>query len=310
MHRRADAGRAATQSLRYGPDRAGRIVPRPGGDRDRERAPVQRDQGSARAADGDRGDPQGDQRVADRRATGVRFDRAECCESVWLQSRNYSPRGKIDRPEGDRGWERDGRGNGSAFQGNEENLSGAVRSRAQPRVACNRDGLDDRDRGYRGAGGRVLDRQGARQGRRFPFPDQRTADPGGLRHRSHRTGVRAAGRPLERQAAHTGADLCRPGGDRDRERAPVQGAGGAHRSTDEIRRPADRARRGEPDAQLDARPRQGAADDRLAGRAAVRSRRRRDLRIRRGTRGVQSARRRERAAGDRRAEPRRTRAHR
>ena len=30
---------------------------RPGGDRDRERAPVQRDQGGARAADGDRGDP-------------------------------------------------------------------------------------------------------------------------------------------------------------------------------------------------------------------------------------------------------------
>ena len=39
------------------PDRARHDVRRPGGDRDRERAPVQRDQGSARAADRDRQHP-------------------------------------------------------------------------------------------------------------------------------------------------------------------------------------------------------------------------------------------------------------
>ena len=40
-----------------GPDRAGDDLRRPGRDRDRERAPVQRDQGGARAADRDRRDP-------------------------------------------------------------------------------------------------------------------------------------------------------------------------------------------------------------------------------------------------------------
>ena len=48
---------------------------RPGGDRDRERAPVQRDQGGARAADGDGGDPQGHRQFAVGRAAGVRRDR-------------------------------------------------------------------------------------------------------------------------------------------------------------------------------------------------------------------------------------------
>ena len=48
---------------------------RPGGDRDRERAPVQRDPGGARAPDGDGRRPARHQRVADRRAAGVRRDR-------------------------------------------------------------------------------------------------------------------------------------------------------------------------------------------------------------------------------------------
>ena len=43
--------------VRARPDRAAEDVRRPGGDRDRERAPVQRDQGSARAADRDQRDP-------------------------------------------------------------------------------------------------------------------------------------------------------------------------------------------------------------------------------------------------------------
>ena len=45
---------------------------RPGGDRDRERAAVQRDQGSAGAADRDGRDPEGDRQFAVRRAAGIR----------------------------------------------------------------------------------------------------------------------------------------------------------------------------------------------------------------------------------------------
>ena len=48
-------------------DRAAPDLRRPGGDRDRERAAVQRDQGGARAADGDRRDPASHQQLADRR---------------------------------------------------------------------------------------------------------------------------------------------------------------------------------------------------------------------------------------------------
>jgi GAF domain-containing protein len=47
---------------------------RPGGDRDRERAPVQRDEGGAGAADGHRRGAAGDQRIADRCPAGVRRD--------------------------------------------------------------------------------------------------------------------------------------------------------------------------------------------------------------------------------------------
>ena len=54
-----------------------RDLRRPGGDRDRERSPVQRDQGSARAADRDGRDPEGDRQLARRRAAGLRRDRGQ-----------------------------------------------------------------------------------------------------------------------------------------------------------------------------------------------------------------------------------------
>ncbi len=52
-------------------DRPGADLCQPIGDRDRERAPVRRDQGSARAADRDGRNPAGHQRVRHRNATGV-----------------------------------------------------------------------------------------------------------------------------------------------------------------------------------------------------------------------------------------------
>ena len=51
---------------------AAQVLRRPGGDRDPELAPVQRDQGSARSANGDLRGPARDQRIADRYAAGVR----------------------------------------------------------------------------------------------------------------------------------------------------------------------------------------------------------------------------------------------
>ena len=79
MLREGERDRRDLRRLRRSPgafreqaDRTAQDLRRPGGDRDRERAPVQRDQGGARAADGDGGDPEGHQQFADRRSAGVR----------------------------------------------------------------------------------------------------------------------------------------------------------------------------------------------------------------------------------------------
>ena len=63
-------------------DRAAQDLRRPGGDRDRERAPVQRDQGGARAADGDGGDPA--RSSAARRPTRSRCSRRSCRAALRL----------------------------------------------------------------------------------------------------------------------------------------------------------------------------------------------------------------------------------
>ena len=63
-------------------DRPRADLRRPGGDRDRERASVQRDQRGARAADGDRRGAEGDQRLADRCAAGAASRRRACRAAV------------------------------------------------------------------------------------------------------------------------------------------------------------------------------------------------------------------------------------
>ena len=65
---RGEPGRSPTSRSRCSDLR------RPGGDRDRERAPVQRDQGGARPADRDRRGAAGDQQLGGRHAAGVRQD--------------------------------------------------------------------------------------------------------------------------------------------------------------------------------------------------------------------------------------------
>ena len=77
-------GAARTRPFPRGADRAAPDLRRPGGHRDRERAPVHgaggaqpRTHRGSGAADGDQRDPAGDEPVADRCATGLRHHRAE-----------------------------------------------------------------------------------------------------------------------------------------------------------------------------------------------------------------------------------------
>ena len=80
---------------------------------------------------------------------------------------------------------------------------------------------------------------------------------------------------VSRRADRAAPDLRRPGGHRHRERAPVQGAGGADARADAIGGRAAGAGRGRPGGQLDARPRDGARHHRLPRRPARRHGRRR-----------------------------------
>ena len=75
LDRHAQRHPPRARTVHAAPDRAAPDLRRPGGDRDRERAPLQRDQGGARAADRDGRDPAGDLAIADRRPAGVRRDR-------------------------------------------------------------------------------------------------------------------------------------------------------------------------------------------------------------------------------------------
>ena len=70
---------------------------RPGGDRDPERAPVQRDPGGAGAADRDRRGPAGDQRLGGRYAAGVRQDPRQLRAPVRRQRARHLP-GRRRRP--------------------------------------------------------------------------------------------------------------------------------------------------------------------------------------------------------------------
>jgi len=73
---------------------------------------------------------------------------------------------------------------------------------------------------------------------------------------------------------------------RHRERTAVQGTGGPYGGAESVGQPAHGPRRGRPCGQLLARPRDGADHHRLTRRRAFRARRRRDVRVRRGRRGV------------------------
>ena len=108
---------------------------------------------------------------------------------------------------------------------------------------------------------------------------------GSHRHRCDR-GPQGRGPALHRQADRAGDHLRRPGGHRHRERAAVPGAPGPDPGADAVGAGADRAERGQPGGERDARRRDGPPDRRPARCSARRRRRRLDLRVRRGDSGV------------------------
>ncbi len=133
--------------------------------------------------------------------------------------------------------------------------------------------------------------------------DRRPVDRSGVRRRTRHVRGRAhgaGGAPPSRRPCHrvdrsvarrseailghadrAAADVRRPGGHRDRERAPLQRAQRAHCAAHAIGGRIARIGRGGPGGQLDARSGHGPVDDRRAGAAIDRRRRRLDLRIRR-----------------------------
>ena len=100
MLREGEADRGDLHPADRGPavhrpaDRLLRDLRRPGGDRDRERPPVQRDEGGARAADGDERDPAGDLQLADRPPAGPRRRGRERRSSLWRGGFAHLPPGR------------------------------------------------------------------------------------------------------------------------------------------------------------------------------------------------------------------------
>ena len=96
--------RAGARVVRRPADRPDPLVRRPGGDRHRERAPLQRDPGGARAADRDGRDPARDQRIAGRHPARVPRHRRHGIPALRRRGRlPVPPRGRrlpgdVDRP--------------------------------------------------------------------------------------------------------------------------------------------------------------------------------------------------------------------
>ena len=94
MHRRARRVPLRPGHIQRGRDRAAALVRRPGRDRDRERAAVQRDQGGARAADGHRRRAARDQRLGRRHEAGVRRRSCESCRALFNVTRDRHHAGR------------------------------------------------------------------------------------------------------------------------------------------------------------------------------------------------------------------------
>ena len=274
---------AEARPVRRLPGRAAQDLRRPGGHRDRERAPVHRTRrpqprphGGAGAADGDERNPARDQRLADRRAAGVRRHRAQCGRPLRQPVRERVPvRRRADTLGLQRPVRRKGAGDPAEHLSNAPGrFAGIGTSHTQQAVVRMEDALADRGL-----------RSSLRRCRRLA-PHAGCADA--ARRQSDRRDRRGLGRGrTDSQAAGgTAQDVCRPGVDRDRERPAVQGAGSANHATDAIGRRTEGAGRGRAGGQLDAGSGDGALHHRLPRHRARRHGRRRDLRVRRDARGV------------------------
>ena len=243
----AASARSSSSRAKSGPSRRKQIdaaqdLRRPGGDRDRERAALQRAAGPqprpdriARAADRDRRDPAGPQRLADRHATGVRCHPAKGDRVV---------RGRNGRAPALRR-----RGLPPARPADSRPCVRRCHDEAQATPAR----LDDRARpGWSASDDRCISptcsttpptATGSRRGWQaveiggmrtwVGVPMLKDGDVvGGI------MAYRKEKRPFDEQADRAAADLRRPGGDRDRERAAFQrdegGARPAQRASAEV----------------------------------------------------------------------------
>ena len=240
-HRLADDRAPAAGAVQREGTGAVAHVRRPGGDRDPERAPVQRDQGSAGAADGDRRDPPRDQRVADRRAAGAGSGGAARGSTV--------PGGRQPRVAA-REWPaarhdelRPG------LRGDDGLRDAAARADVDRRPLRARTPADPRRGRAAGDGRRVPGHSWHPAALRIPHGAERAAV---ARRRGGRRDLVAAqgGAAVRIRRDRPAADVRRPGRDRHRERALV---------------PRDQRGAGEPDRER----RDPARDEPLADRRAA-----------------------------------------
>ena len=209
-------------------DRAAEDLRRPGGDRDRERAPVQRDQGGARAADGDGGDPAGHRELAVRRAAGVRRDRRRA--RTRFARRLYANVVPRTTARCCIAWRREQSRAATAWT--LMRASYPMRPDAS-QVVRPRDVVRRRVVRHRGRVSAIPDYD-PRAGR-----DRRLARACSACRccaRATRSAsivvARGRARAVHRAPDRAAPDLRRPGGDRDRERAPVQRDQGGARAAD------------------------------------------------------------------------------
>ncbi len=232
-HRRPAQSAAAL--LRQG-DRAAADLCRPGGDRDPERAAVQRDQGGAGAADRYRRDPAGHQPA--RRPTCSRCSTPSCAARPNCSS-PATPRSRLLQ-DGWLHW-RGGAGGSSEWMqrvnavypiplGSGTRAVGAghranaARSRSWMRMPPTR----------RSSPAQARQCGAASASARACVPLLRDGQGIGTLILTHpQVGLQA-----QRRAARAAADLRRPGGDRDRERAAVQRDAGSAGAADRHRRGA------------------------------------------------------------------------
>ena len=217
--------------LRTPRDRAGRVVPRPGGDRHRERAAVQRDAGGAGAPDRQRRHPARHQQFPLRRAAGVRCHRHHRSQAPGLRHRHRADlqrrhllaegHGHPGRPDAGAGVDGDAGRPGGQLP--------VARDREQDHASLARLVGDRASRPRAGAA-------------RTAGPELDAVPAAAARRRLRwRAGAgQQAGERVQRQGDRAGGVVPRPGGDRHRERAAVQRDEGGARAAARVGRGARR----------------------------------------------------------------------